>query len=105
LFWTRGVLRAQVRRGKSDAGATYRDYFDWSEPIRSAPSHRILAVLRGESEEVLSVSIEPPEDVALQIVERAFVRGSSRASEQVRLAVRDGYKRLLSRAMETETRA
>jgi protein Tex len=105
LFWQRGMLRSKVRSGKESSGARFRDYFDWSEPIRSAPSHRVLAVLRGEAEDVLSVSIEPPEDVALQIVERAFVRGSSRSSEQVRLAVRDAYKRLLSRAMETETRA
>ncbi|MBV9170626.1 MAG: helix-hairpin-helix domain-containing protein, partial [Chloroflexi bacterium] len=87
------------------SGARFRDCFDWSEPIGSAPSHRVLAILRGESEEVLSVSIEPPEDDALAIVERAYVRGNNRSAEQVRLAVRDGYKRLLSRAMETETRA
>jgi uncharacterized protein len=104
LFWQRGLLRSTVRSGREASGARFRDYFDWSEPIRSAPSHRVLAVFRGEAEEVLSVSIEPPEQDALQIVERGFVRGTSRCSEQVRLAVRDGYKRLLSRTMETETR-
>src|SRR5207253_3045031 len=58
-----------------------------------------------EAEDVLSCSVEPADDEALAIVERLFVRGNSRSSDQVRLAVRDGYKRLLSRAMETETRA
>jgi protein Tex len=105
LFWQSGRLRSTVRHGQEARGARFRDYFDWSEPIRSAPSHRVLAVLRGEAEEVLSVSIEPAEEDALNIVERAFVQGTSRSAEQVRLAVRDGYKRLLSRAMETETRA
>jgi uncharacterized protein len=105
LFWQRGQLNSSVRSGRDVSGARFRDYFDWSEPIRSAPSHRVLAVFRGEAEEVLSVSIEPPEPDALAIVERGFVRGNSRCSDQVQLAVRDGYKRLLSRAMETETRA
>jgi uncharacterized protein len=105
LFWQRGTLRSSVRSGQEASGARFRDYFDWSEPIRSAPSHRVLAVFRGEAEDVLSSSIQPPEEDALAIVEHAFVRGTSRCSEQVRLAVRDGYKRLLSRAMETEVRA
>jgi uncharacterized protein len=105
LFWQRGQLSSTVRSGRETSGARFRDYFEWQEPIRSAPSHRVLAVLRGEAEDVLSVSIEPPESDALTMVERGFVRGNSRSSDQVRLAVRDGYKRLLSRAMENETRA
>jgi uncharacterized protein len=106
LFWLRGVLSAKVRTGVDQSGeaARYRDYFNWSEPIRSAPSHRVLAVLRGEGEQILSVSVEPPEADALAVLEGRFVRGTSRCAEQVRLAVRDGYKRLLGRAMETETR-
>jgi uncharacterized protein len=105
LFWSRGVLQSDVRRGKADAGARFRDYFDWSEPVRSAPSHRVLAILRGEAEEVLSCSIEPPEDAALSILDGMFVRGNSPSTEQVRTAVHDAYKRLVGRAMETETRA
>jgi uncharacterized protein len=104
LFWQKGVIRTEVRSGKSDSGAKFKDYFEWSEPIDAAPSHRVLAMLRGEGEGVLSCSIEPPEVDALAILERAFVKGTSRSAEQVRLAVRDGYKRLLSRAMETEVR-
>jgi uncharacterized protein len=105
LFWMKGLLRGQVRSGKAAEGVKFKDYFDWSEPIANAPSHRVLAILRGEDEGVLSVSIEPPEAEALAILDGVFVRGSSRAAEQVRLAVHDGYKRLLSRAMETEARA
>ncbi len=105
LFWARAILRSEVRSAKAEAGAKYADYFDWSEPIARAPSHRVLAILRGETEEILSCSIQPPEPEAIAILEGLFVRGSSRSAEQVRLAVRDGYKRLLSRAMETETRA
>ena len=104
LFWARGILRSEVRSGKAEVGAKYADYFDWSEPIARAPSHRVLAILRGETEEILSCSIQPPDQDALTIVDGFFVRGTSRSSDQVRLAVRDGYKRLLSRAMETETR-
>jgi len=105
LFWARGILRSEVRSAKAEAGAKYADYFDWSEPVARAPSHRVLAILRGETEEILSCSIEPPEPEAIAILDGLFVRGRSASSEQVRLGVRDGYKRLLSRAMETETRA
>jgi uncharacterized protein len=80
FFWQRGQLRATVKAGQETTGARFRDYFDWSEPIRSAPSHRVLAVLRGETEDVLSVSIEPPEEDALTMVERAFVRGNTKSS-------------------------
>jgi uncharacterized protein len=105
LFWQRGVLRSEVRKGKQELGAKFKDYFDWSEPIARAPSHRVLAILRGESEDILSCSIEPPEADALAQLDRQFLRGTSASTEQVRLAIRDSYKRLLGRAMETETRA
>jgi uncharacterized protein len=105
LFWTRGILHSEVRSGKAAEGAKYKDYFEWSEPIANAPSHRVLAIRRGEAEDILSFSIRPPEQDALSILDGLFVMRSGGCSEQVRLAVRDGYKRLLARAMETETRA
>ena len=105
LFRSRGVLRSSVRTAKQAEGSKYRDYFDWSEPIRLAPSHRVLAILRGEAEGMLSCSIQPPEDDAIAILDRLFVTGKGACADQVRVAVRDGYKRLLGRAMETETRA
>jgi uncharacterized protein len=105
LFWARGILRSEVRRDQAASGVKYRDYFDWSEPVGRAPSHRVLAILRGEAEDVLSCSIQPPEHDAIAMLDGLFVKGNSACAEQVRLAVRDGYKRLLARAMETETRA
>jgi protein Tex len=105
LFRSKGVLRSQVRAARQADGVKYRDYFDWSEPIRTAPSHRVLAVFRGEAEGVLSCSIEPPEDDALAILERLSIRGRGACVDQVRAAIQDGYKRLLSRSMETEARA
>jgi protein Tex len=105
LFWSRGQLRSQVKASKAAEGGKFKDYFDWSEPVRSAPSHRVLAMLRGQTEGFLSVEVEPPEDAALAILDRLFVRGASPTAEQVRLAVRDSYKRLLSRAIETHTLA
>ncbi len=105
LFWTKGLLTSQVRTGKEADGAKFKDYFAWSEPIATAPSHRVLAIRRGESEDILSCSIEPPESDAHAILDGLFVTGTSPSSGQVRLAIRDGYKRLLARAMETETRS
>ena len=105
LFWSRGELRSRVKSGKASEGAKFKDYFDWSEPVRTAPSHRVLAMLRGETEGILSIEVEPPEDAALAILDRLFARGASPSAEQVRLAVRDAYKRLLARAMETQTLA
>jgi uncharacterized protein len=105
LFWARGTLRSSVRTGQAESGAKYRDYFDWSEPIRTAPSHRVLAIRRGEAEGVLACSIEPPEPDALAILDGLFLRGKSKSAEHVALAIRDGYKRLLARSMETATQA
>jgi uncharacterized protein len=105
LFWSGGTLTARVRTGKEAAGAKYAQYFDWSEPVRTAPSHRVLAVFRGEAEQVLRVDVEPPESDAVRLLEQRFVSGTGAGTEQVRLAVVDGYRRLLARSMEAETRA
>ena len=104
LFDRRGVVRSKVAKGKEAAGAKYRDYFMWEELVGRAPSHRILAMLRGENEGFLTVHVTPPEDEALEGLRRRFVRGTGAVSDQVRQAVEDGYKRLLAPSMETETR-
>jgi len=104
LFLNHAVLESKVASGAESAGAKFRDYFDWREPALKAPSHRILALRRGEKEDVLNVRIAPPEDQALAVLERHFVKGAGADAEQVRLAAQDGYKRLLSRSMETEIR-
>ena len=102
LFTDRGVIRSRLAAGKELEGAQFRDYFAWEEPVRSAPSHRVLAARRGEKEGILNLHVAPSEDDALSILERLFVKGSSAATEQVRLAVQDGYKRLLLPSLENE---
>ena len=104
LFLEKGTFQSKVVPGKEEAGIKYKDYFDWSEPIKTAPSHRILAMRRGEKEEVLWLDIQPDQDAALALLEQLFIKGNNAASQQVQLAVHDGYKRLLKPSMETEIR-
>ena len=104
LFATRSSLKSRVATGKEMEGTKYRDYFEWEEPAATAPSHRILAMRRGERDDILNLTVTPPEEEALQTLETLFVKGRGDDAEQVRLAVHDSYKRLLSRAMETEIR-
>ena len=104
LFWSQGAISATVTAGTDAAAAKYRDYFDWREPVASAPSHRILAMLRGEKESLLSVRIAPPVSSATAILERIFLRGETEAAQQLGLAIRDRYKPLLESALETEVR-
>lgn len=104
FFFGKGVFRTKVISGKEEEGIKYRDYYDWKEPVAKAPSHRILAMRRGEKEGFLIFRIAPPEDEAIEILDGLFVRGEGAASEQVKTAVRDCYKRLFSDSMETEVR-
>ncbi|MEJ2164431.1 MAG: Tex family protein [Desulfobacterales bacterium] len=104
LFFSRAVIHSRVQSGQETAGAKYRDYFDWQEPAATAPSHRILAMRRGEKEDFLNLSIVPPEEEALKILENLFVKGEQKDSAQVVIAIQDSYRRLLSRSMETEIR-
>ena len=105
LFWNRGGIASRVEPGKETEGAKFRDWFNWNEPVRDAPSHRVLALLRGEEEKILSLSVRPSEEEALKIVRRRWVRGQSPASRQVDAAVTDGYQRLAAPSLENETRA
>lgn len=128
LFWGKGMMRSKVVPGKEEEGTKYKDYYEWEEPVSKAPSHRILAVRRGETEGFLLFRILPPEEEALALLEGLFVhpvrnvsgasypageqsgiisngvKGSSPASGQVKTAVHDSYKRLLMSSMEGETR-
>ena len=104
LFASQGIIRSKVVSGKEVEGAKYRDYFDWEEPVSKAPSHRVLAIRRGEKELFLTLRIVPPEEEALKALDRIFVKGRGAASEQVSLAVRDSFKRLLGPSMENEIR-
>ncbi|MFD2569373.1 Tex family protein [Spirosoma soli] len=105
LFEREAIIRSVVKKGKDQEGVKYKDYFDFAEPLRRVPSHRLLALRRGEAEGVLSVSIGPDEDVAIERLERQFIneRSASRScKDQLALAIRDGYKRLLKPSLETE---
>ncbi|MCG6973418.1 MAG: RNA-binding transcriptional accessory protein [Desulfobacterales bacterium] len=104
LFMEKGKIRSTVASGMESKGVKYKDYFDWEEPVAKAPSHRILAMRRGEREDILNLTIAPPEEDAIAILDHLFVKGDGKDSKQVKLAIRDSYKRLLSRAIETEIR-
>lgn len=104
LFWKEGVIESRVMKGKEEEGAKYKDYFEWKEPIAKTPSHRLLALRRGEKEGSLALDIYPAEESAIGALERQFVRGANSAAEQVKLAIRDSYKRLLRPSLETEIR-
>ncbi len=104
LFFTKAVIKSRVASGMEEKGAKFRDYFDWKEPVVGVPSHRMLAMRRGESEDFLNLDILPDEDKATSILENLFVNGEGDDSAQVKIAIKDCYKRLLSHSMETETR-
>ena len=104
LYLNKGVIKSTLISGKEEEGAKFKDYFDWSEPAATAPSHRILAMRRGETEGFLYFRLTPPESEALGTLYGLFVRGNSKASEQVKLACDDCLKRLLGFAMEVEAR-
>jgi protein Tex len=103
-FSSKGIIQSHVATGKEDAGAKYRDYFEWEELVATAPSHRVLAMRRGEKEDFLNLTIAPAEDQAIESLENLFVKGDGADSEQVKEAAHDGYRRLLFPSMETEIR-
>ena len=105
LFTARGSIKTKVVNGKAEDALKYKDYFDWEEPVRKIPSHRLLAMMRGEKEAYLTVHIRPDEKEALVLLEDYFITNGNAASEQVQMAVVDGYKRLLAPSMETEIRS
>jgi len=104
VFGRKATVRAKMVKGKEEAGAKFRDYFDFEEPLQKCPSHRFLAIQRGEEEGILRVSIEPPEEDALELLDRFFVKGNNESGDQVFQAVKDGYKRLMRPSIETEFR-
>lgn len=104
LYLTKGVIKSKVALGKEEEGAKFKDYFDWTEPANQAPSHRILAIRRGETEGFLYSRLTPEENEALMILENLFLKNKSEAAAQVKLAIQDCLKRLLGFAMEAEAR-
>jgi len=105
LFVNEGNFSSRVIPGKEAEAIKYKDYFEWSEPIKTAPSHRVLAMRRGEKELFLMLDALPEEAPALYIMEKEFLADAANSSvDQVKLAIKDSYKRLLKPSMETEVR-
>ena len=104
LFTKKAFLISKLIKGKEAEAHKFRDYFDWSEPLNRVPSHRLLAILRGANEGLLRVSIEPDEEVAIAQLERLFVKNRSELAAEVKIAIKDAYKRLMQPSIETEVR-
>ena len=101
-FNRQAIISSKVVKGKEEEAAKYKDYFDFSEPLKRCTSHRLLAIRRGEAEGLLKVSISPDDEECTERLERNYVRGNNECSQQVKEAVRDAYKRLLKPSIETE---
>jgi protein Tex len=102
LFRQQGVLTSKVVKGKSEEGQKYTDYFEHQEAFKRCPSHRFLAIYRGDKEGILRLKVAPEKEQAMEIVERFFVRASNSSSDLVRKACQDGYTRLLAPSIENE---
>lgn len=100
----KGELICKVIKGKKEEGKKYESWFEWREPLKKAPSHRILAIFRGENEGFLKVSVQPDADEATELLESFFLKGNHESTHHVQIAIKDAYKRLLAPSMETEMR-
>ncbi|HOE59084.1 MAG TPA: Tex family protein [Bacteroidales bacterium] len=105
LFRSEAVIASRLVKGKDEEAQKYRSWFHWEEEVRRIPSHRLMAILRGEAEGYLKVEIQPSLAKALEIIERIYLKARNMSSAQVRLALYDAYKRLLQPSLETEIRS
>ena len=105
LYVRQASISSKIGKGKEEEGKKYENYYEWDENLLKAPSHRVLAMLRGEDEGFLKLTIAPNEDDALDILDRISLKADNEAADQVAIAIKDSYKRLLSSSMETEVRA
>jgi uncharacterized protein len=104
-FEKHAVIYTKVSKGKEVEGNKYQDYFSFDEPLNRCPSHRLLAVFRGEEEGFLKLSIEPDEELAIKKIEYQYIKRNTESSKQLVLVIKDSYKRLLAPSMENEFRA
>lgn len=104
LFEHTATVQSKVMPDKETEGVKYKDYFEFSEPVSKIPSHRMLAIMRGFMEGVLRMEIAPVEETALERIEPLYVKASNEASEQVKKAVKDAYRRMLQPSLESEFR-
>ncbi len=104
VYERNAFVKSKLIKGKEEEGAKYADYFEFHEPLKRCPSHRLLALFRGEREGFLRVSVEPEEEFALERINERVLRNNSACAEQVQTAAKDAYKRLLGPSIETEYR-
>ena len=104
IFARESTIKSKLVKKNEANGANFKDYFDWREPATKAPSHRLLAMLRGEHEKILSLVIRPPEEKGVQFLLKKFIKQNDFAGKHVTLAVEDSYKRLLAPSLENELR-
>ena len=102
LFQRKSTLTTKVMKGKSEEGAKYRDYFDFSEPLHKCASHRFLALFRAEREGVLALKVQPSKEEAIENLERFFVKGNDGCAEIVAEACKESYARLICPSLENE---
>lgn len=102
IFGREAIISAKPVKGKEEEGAKYKDYFNYSEPLRRCASHRLMALRRGESEGFLKISISVDKDYAGESLNRIFVKSKNESAKEIEKAVKDSYKRLLSPSIETE---
>ena len=104
LFWNEGAVETKLIKGKETEGQKFKDYFEWKEPVKLAPSHRILAMRRAEKEGIISLDIYPEESAAISALEKQFISKGGATAQQLQLTIADCYKRLMKPSLETEIR-
>lgn len=104
FFAKESIIQSRLVKKNEENGAKFKDYFDWQEPAAKVPSHRLLAMLRGEREKILTLAIRPPEEKGVGYLLKKFSKQQDAAGRQVALAVEDSYKRLLAPSLENELR-
>jgi len=102
LFINKAEIQSKIKKGKKEEGIKFKDYFEWSEIANKTPSHRILAMLRGQNEGFLSVHVLPDPEIALNKIEEKYLKNQSKSAIEIKSAIKDCYKRLLSKSIEKE---
>ena len=104
IFRRQATVKSKLVRGKEEEGAKYKDYFEYEEPLKNCPSHRLLAIRRAEDEGILRVYVKPEEEEVLHRLDRLFIKQDNETAEQLELAIQESYKRLLCPSIENEFR-
>lgn len=104
LFKKSAIIKSRVIKGKEEEGEKFEDYFEWEEKLSTCPSHRMLAMRRGEKEDVLILDITIDNETATQLIEKKYITTRGEAASQIKEAIEDGYKRLLQPSIEAEIR-